>query len=117
MKPVCCKSEPRYGQAKFQEDEMSGKWRTVVSPDGEDNSLWIHQQAWFSLGDFNENSTVSYQLKKTDNVVYLFLISGKLEVGTETLNQRDAICIEQIEAPLLLKTNKKSKILLMEIPE
>lgn len=108
--------EPRYGQAKFQEEEMSGKWRTVVSPDGVGQSLWIHQQAWFSLGDFKGGSSVSYQLKKTGNVVYLFLISGELEIGTEKLNQRDAVGIEQIEAPLLLKTNKNSKILIMEIP-
>ena len=108
--------EPRYGQAKFQEEEKSGKWRTVVSPDGVGQSLWIHQQAWFSLGDFKGGSSVSYQLKKTGNVVYLFLISGELEIGTEKLNQRDAVGIEQIEAPLLLKTNKNSKILIMEIP-
>lgn len=108
--------EPRYGQAKFQEDEMDGKWRTVVSPDGKDNSLWIHQQAWFSLGDFKEASTVSYHLKKADNVVYLFLISGELEIGPETLNQRDALCIEQIDAGIQLKINKNSKILVMEIP-
>jgi len=109
--------EPRYGQAKFQEDEMNGKWRTVVSPDGVDSSLWIHQQAWFSLGDFTESSSISYQLKKADNVVYLFVIDGELEVGSETLKQRDAICIEQIDSPIFLKTIKKSKILVMEIPE
>jgi len=109
--------EPRYGQAKFQDHEMNGKWCTVVSPDGVDSSLWIHQQAWFSLGDFNEGSTVSYQLKKADNVIYLFVISGELEVGKETLKQRDALCIEQIEDQVNLKINKDSKLLLMEIPE
>lgn len=108
--------QPRYGQAKFHEDEMNGKWRTVVSPDGVDNSLWIHQQAWFSLGDFAEASTVGYQLKKADNVVYLFVISGELEVGPETLNKRDGLCIEQIDAEIQLKIKKNSKILVMEIP-
>ena len=108
--------QPRYGQAKFQEDEMNGKWRTVVSPDGVDNSLWIHQQAWFSLGDFAEASTIGYQLKKADNVVYLFVISGELEVGPETLNKRDGLCIEQIDTEIQLKIKKNSKILVMEIP-
>jgi redox-sensitive bicupin YhaK (pirin superfamily) len=109
--------KPRYGQAKFQQDEMNGKWRTVVSPDGVDLSLWIHQQAWFSLGNFNEGSSVGYQLKKTDNLVYLFVISGEVEVGPETLNRRDAICFEQIDGEIKLKINKESKLLLMEIPE
>jgi len=109
--------EPRYGQAKFQEDEMKGKWRTVVSPDGVDGSLWIHQQAWFSLGEFDEDATIDYQLKKPGNVIYLFLISGEVEVGSETLKQRDALCVEQIDGKVNLKINKESKLLLMEIPE
>jgi redox-sensitive bicupin YhaK (pirin superfamily) len=108
--------EPRYDQASFPEDEMSGKWRTVVSPDGSDNSLWIHQQAWFSIGVFEENASINYQLKKVDSVLYIFLISGEIEVGTETLKQRDALCIEEIETGVNIKISKKSKILLMEIP-
>jgi hypothetical protein len=108
---------PRYGQTRFQEEEMQGKWRTVVSPDGSEDSLWIHQQAWFSLGIFDSGSTFSYQMKKNDHVVYLFLISGELEVETEKLNQRDALCIEEIENNIAMKTTKRSKILIMEIPE
>jgi len=109
--------EPRYGQAKFQEEEITGKWRIVVSPDGVDNSLWIHQQAWFSLGQFNSDSKIDYELKKPGNVIYLFLISGEVEVGGESLKQRDALCIEQIDGKVNLKINKDSKLLLMEIPE
>jgi redox-sensitive bicupin YhaK (pirin superfamily) len=109
--------EPRYGQAKFQEEEMNGKWLTVVSPNGVDQSLWIHQQAWFSLGNFSEGNTVNYQLKKTDNLVYLFVISGEVEAGPEILKQRDALCIEQIDGTVNLKISKDSKLLLMEIPE
>ena len=108
--------EPRYGQAKFPEEEMNGKWLTVVSPDGVDHSLWIHQQAWFSLGEFGSESEVSYELKKPGNGVYLFLISGEIEIGSETLNQRDGLCLEQIDSPVSLKITQPSKILVMEIP-
>ena len=108
--------EPRYGQARFAEEEMNGKWRTVVSPDGQDQSLWIHQQAWFSLGVFEPGSTISYSLKKSDSLVYLFLISGELVVGSETLNQRDGLGIEEIAGPIAMKANKASKILVMEVP-
>jgi len=107
---------PRYDQAKFQEEEMKGKWRTVVSPDGADNTLWIHQQAWFSLGVFDPGKKVSYQLKKADSLVYLFLISGEIEIGSETLNQRDGLCIEQIGSGIDVITIEQSKVLVMEIP-
>ena len=107
--------EPRYGQARFQEEEISGKWRTVVSPDGTDNTLWIHQQAWFSLGDFKSGENISYQPKKADSLVYVFLISGEIAVGDETLNQRDGLGIEAFEGSIDMKTNKQSKLLVMEI--
>jgi len=107
---------PRYGQVKFEDEEMSGKWRTVVSPDGAENTLWIHQQAWFSLGTFEADTKISYQLKKADSVVYMFLISGEVTVGGETLISRDGLCLESIDSDITMKTNKQSKILVMEIP-
>lgn len=108
--------EPRYGQATFGEEGMNGKWQLVVSPDGAENSLWIHQQAWFSLGAFEPGSNIAYQLKKAGSGVYVFVISGEIEVGPETLNHRDGLCIEDIQTGVDLKMNKKSKILVMEVP-
>jgi len=108
--------EPRYGQAKFAEEEMTGKWRTIVSPDGIDQSLWIHQQAWFSLGNFDEGSTISYKPQKSGNGVYLFQISGEVEVGPEKLSDRYGLCIEEMDSEIELKVIKNSKVLLMEVP-
>ena len=108
--------EPRYDQVKFQEDEMNGNWRTVVSPDGKDNTLWINQQAWFSLGVFSPETAFSYQLKKPGNILYLFVISGDVNVESETIHQRDGLCIEEIENNVSMKANKQSKLLAMEIP-
>lgn len=107
---------PRYGQAEFQEEEKNGKWRTVVSPDGAENSLWIHQQAWFSIGNFEPGQNISYQPKKGTSVVYIFLISGELTVGEETLNHRDGVGIEAIDNDIAMTVNKKSQVLVMEIP-
>ena len=109
--------EPRYGQTKFDESDMKGKWKNVVSPDGAGNSLWIHQQAWFSLGEFKPDETISYQLKKPGNVIYLFLISGEIGFEAETLYQRDALGLEDIDKEVILKTKKDSRILIMEIPD
>ena len=108
--------EPRYDQAQFLEEEMIGKWRTVVSPDGAGETLWIHQQAWFSLGVFGAGSSTGYQSRKSDDGVYLFLISGEIEIGSETLSQRDGLCIEQIDGTIDMKIMKDSKILVMEVP-
>lgn len=109
--------EPRYGQAKFPSEEMTGKWRTIVSPDGQDESLWIHQQAWFSLGIFDAGTSVNYSLKKPGNCIYLFLISGELQIAQELISSRDAVGINEPDNSVLLSVQKESKILILEIPE
>lgn len=108
---------PRYGQTRFSDEEINGKWRTIVSPDGAENSLWIHQQAWFSLGNFEAGAQFSYTLKKEGNVVYIFVISGEVTVESERLGQRDAVGISEIGSAIKMGTAKPSKILLLEIPE
>ncbi len=108
--------EPRYGQAKFEQEEMNGKFRIVVSPDGKDNSLWIHQQAWFSLGEFEAGKSFDYSLNKAGNCLYIFLISGELQLGGETMNRRDAVGIKELDSNVTITTKKDSKILVLEIP-
>ena len=108
--------EPRYDQAVFSEEDMKGKWSNIVSPDGANNSLWIHQQAWFSLGLFDAGSIIEYQLKKAESGLYVFVISGEIVIGEETLHSRDGICIEEIPSKIALKSNTESKILVMEVP-
>lgn len=109
--------EPRYGQAKFQEEEMKGKWRIVVSPDGQDESLWIHQQAWISMGIFDADTLVNYSLKKPGNCIYLFVISGELQIGHQLLSRRDAVGINEPDNSVSISVQKESKILILEIPE
>lgn len=108
--------EPRYDQTAFPDEAMNGKWCNIVSPDGADGSLWIHQQAWFSLGTFDECSKVEYKLKKARSGVYVFVISGEIEIGNELLQSRDGLCIEDIQSEISVKVSTKSKVLMMEIP-
>jgi len=108
--------EPRYDQARFSDEELAGKWRVVVSPDGTDNSLWIHQQSWFSLGTFKKGEVTELKLNNPENNLYLFVISGSFTIGEETLQVRDGIGIEEIDDGITLHIEADSKILAMELP-
>jgi len=108
--------EPRYDQARFSDEELAGKWRVVVSPDGTDNSLWIHQQSWFSLGTFKKGEVTEFKLNNPENSLYLFVISGSFKIGEETLQVRDGIGIEEIDDGITLHIEADSKILAMELP-
>ena len=108
--------EPRYDQAQFTDQEMTGKWRTIVSPDGAQNSLWIHQQSWFSLGIFNKGEVTELKRNKPGNCWYLFVISGAIRIGEETLKDRDGVGIEEPGDSISLHIEADSKILAMELP-
>ncbi len=108
--------EPRYGQALFTDEEMTGKWCMVVSPDSAHNSLWIHQQAWFSIGTFSKGDVTEYKINKAGNGCYIFVISGAINMGEETLGARDGLGIEEVNNRLTIGIEDDSKILIMEVP-
>jgi redox-sensitive bicupin YhaK (pirin superfamily) len=104
---------PRYDQIKI--DTSPNKLNQILSPDAEDEGVWIHQNAWFHLGSFNKQQNLDYQLKNPENGVYVFLIEGSAEVEGESLNQKDAIGLWDLKQ-FSIKPEKGSKILLMEVP-
>lgn len=108
--------EPRYDQSRFSDQEMTGKWRLVVSPDGGQNSLWIHQQSWFSLGLFNKGEVAELKSHQPGNIWYIFVISGSIQIGDETLQARDGIGIEEAGNSISMNILADSKILAMELP-
>lgn len=106
---------PRYEQITLNEEDRKNKWQQIISPNIHEEGIWIHQNAWFHLGDFDANQTISYSLKKKNNGVYLFLISGQLILDGIVLDKRDAIGIWEIEDfQLITKTN--AEILIIEVP-
>lgn len=105
--------EPRYDQRTFGVQERTDQWQTVVSPDKESSALWINQDAWFSLGNFDRDT--QYQLHLPSNGVYLMLIEGEAEIDGERLGSRDAIGIRDSDN-FDIKLIRPSKLLAIEIP-
>lgn len=107
---------PRYDQKTFTDDEKHNNLLTVVSPMGTaDGGVQIHQQAWFSMGNFDKDFTTTYQLKNKQNGVYAFIIEGEVIVNDEKLNRRDGLGITGFDT-LSIKANSNAEVLLMEIP-
>ncbi|MUV03250.1 pirin family protein [Flavobacterium rakeshii] len=108
---------PRYDQKGFNLEANKNSFVTVVSPEDKNdgNALWIYQQAFLSLGIFEAGTTITYDLKIPENGVYLFLIEGEIEINNETIRERDAYGIVEFEN-FEIKTNKQSKILVIEVP-
>ena len=66
--------KPRYQQKTFSVADRKNKWQTVVSPDENADSVWINQDAVFSLAHAEKDSILTYKNKFSGNGVYLFII-------------------------------------------
>lgn len=106
--------KPRYDQKRFDASDRKNTLQTVVSPT-EDKSLWINQDAWFSLSDLDVDKTLDYSLNNTASGVYVFVIDGEVEIDGDTLSKRDAGGFSQADS-LKIKANADSKLLVIEVP-
>ena len=109
--------EPRYDQKKIASLIEPNTLSTVVRPRSEatDEQLWVHQQAWFNIGEFDTNTETTYDLHKPGHGAYILSINGKVTVEGEELNDRDAIGIWDTDS-IGISASKDSKVLLIEVP-
>ncbi len=108
---------PRYDQKEIAPLLTPNTFSPVVKPKSEasENELWIHQQAYFHIGEFTENKTTNYSVKQSSNGIYLMVINGTVIVDNETLNKRDAIGIWDTKN-VSMSVSKNSRLLLIEVP-
>jgi len=108
--------QPRYDQAYFDPARLENKWEMIISPDGEKQSMWIHQDAWLHLGNFEPGQEIEYQLKDSKNGVFLMVIEGEAVVDDYELAKRDAAGLTEVGEKIAIKIEKSSKLLLLEVP-
>ncbi|MEZ4857918.1 MAG: pirin family protein [Flavobacteriaceae bacterium] len=108
---------PRYDQKKIADLLIPNQISTVVKPKTEalENDLWIHQQAYFNLGEFTENIATTYTLKKEEHGIYLMVIEGEITIDNEILKSRDAMGIWETKE-VSFSITKGTQLLLIEVP-
>lgn len=108
-------AEPRYQQIRMDELMKPNAFKQILSPNSDDAGVWIHQDAWFSMGDFDKGVTETYQLKNPNNGVYIFVISGKVVINGNTLDTRDGLGVWDTKN-FTMDVLDGAKVLLMEVP-
>ena len=108
-------AEPRYQQIRMDELMKPNAFNQILSPNSDDAGVWIHQDAWFSMGDFDKGVTETYQLKNPNNGVYIFVISGKVVINGNTLDTRDGLGVWDTKN-FTMDVLDGTKVLLMEVP-
>ena len=106
---------PRYDQITLNLDDRHNKLQQILSPNTEDEGVWIHQNAWFHLGAFDKGHSTTYKIKGDGNGVYAFVLKGEITINNQSLEARDGFGIWNI-AELSITADTDSEILLMEVP-
>ena len=107
---------PRYDQITLKTEKRKNKFQQILSPSPDDEGVWIHQDAWFHLGTFDQNISTEYTIKKPNNGVYVFIINGSATIADQKLNSRDGFGIWNTQNLTITSNENSTEILLMEVP-
>ena len=106
---------PRYDQISIRDLEKENEFFQILSPSPDDQGVWIHQQAWFNLGNFTGNTATTYKLHNENSGLYVFVLNGKVEVAGNELSDRDGLGILETRK-VEFNVEKDTRLLLMEVP-
>ena len=107
---------PRYDQITLNLADRKNKLQQILSPNPDDEGVWIHQNAWFHIGTLDEGFETTYTLKGGNgNGVYIFVLNGDVTANGQALHARDGLGIWNTEQ-FDLKANSAAEVLLMEVP-
>ena len=113
--PNATNHTPRYDQKTFTADDKRGRARLVVSGDGREGSLMIHQDADIYATLLDAGSSLHHQLRQGRHG-WIQLVRGALDVNGTKLNSGDGLAISD-ETALTLRADKDdSEFLIFDLP-
>lgn len=107
--------EPRYDQITLHTKNLQNQLYQILSPNTDDSGVWIHQNAWFHIGELEMGNIQNYTLKDSKNGVYVFILDGDVTIENQNLHKRDGLGVWETDR-IKIKADNDSKILLMEVP-
>lgn len=106
---------PRYGQITLDPSGSENKWQQILSPNSDDEGVWVHQDAWFHMSRIRAGNSLQYEVKKNGNGLYYFVIEGNVAVDGQALSRRDGLGVWEVTSSKVTASSD-AKVLLMEVP-
>lgn len=107
---------PRYDQITLNLEERHNKLQQILSPSANDAGVWIHQDAWFHLANFDADVSTEYKIKRKENGAYIFVIKGSLFVNDTLLSTRDGLGIWNVDSVKFKAATANTEFLVMDVP-
>jgi redox-sensitive bicupin YhaK (pirin superfamily) len=106
---------PGYEQKRFDDAEKRGRLRQVVSPDGADGSVRIHQDARMYAGLFDGAEQASLAIAP-GRLAYVHLVRGTATVNGRALVAGDALLYGN-EPEVRIEAGQGAEVLVFDLPE
>ena len=104
---------PSYEELAPADEERRGKLRLVVSPDGRDGSMLIHQDAEIMTVLLAPGDAVTHELR-SGRGAWVQVVNGEVELNGTRLASGDGAQVESVDM-LELKAESESDILLFDL--
>ena len=104
---------PEYEEKKFSDEDKRNKLRLIVSPDGSDGSVKIHQDAKIYASLLDEREVVVHTLENGRSA-WLQVAAGSVTLNDVALKQGDGAAVSG-ETSLSITANEPAEVLLFDL--
>lgn len=105
--------KPSYQEKFFEPASQHNQWRLIISGEGREGSLHIHQEVSVYLATLEAGHTLDYQLNP-ERYGWLQIINGDLECNSVFLNAGDGAALSQ-EGSLLIKAETDAQLVFFDL--
>lgn len=113
LKPAQQSIEPSYEEKRFSTQEKRGRLRLIVSSDGAEDSLMMHQDARLYAGLFSGDESSRLEVK-AGRRMYVHVARGTITANGDALAAGDAL--QMSEQVLDLHQGKDAEVLVFDLP-
>jgi quercetin 2,3-dioxygenase len=106
--------EPSYEEKRFAPAEKRGRLRLIASPDQNDGSVLIHQDARVYAGLFDGAESASLQVAP-GRLIYVHVARGAIQANGVALEAGDALKLTDTPE-LQLKDGRDTEVLVFDLP-
>jgi redox-sensitive bicupin YhaK (pirin superfamily) len=106
--------QPSYEQKRFEAAEKRGRLRLIVSPDGRDGSVTLHQDAYVDAGLFDGDERTEHPLD-AGRRAYIHVVSGEITVNGQPLSAGDAAKLEDVST-VIVQDATAAEVLVFDLP-
>ena len=113
--PKSSSTPTRYGQGALDAGNAAGRFNLAAAPAGCGGVVAINQDAYVSLARLQPAAALEYTKYRTGHGLYVFLIEGRVKVGSDELARGDGLGLTDGGLVELLAL-EKSALLCVEVP-